>query len=249
MERNREIYLLAGLTVICLVSGYVMSAFPYLIMLALAPLFRVHELLVRDKWPFQRYFAFILLPLVIAYVFISAFSLSRPDPFLNIVFGALMSVSFYLFWFTDRYSKNRLGYFTLILFWLSMEYAAANLMQGLAEISIGSTLLQLDTIENMSTVTGVTGISAWILFANVLLYYALLRGNGLMQGNFRPLTLIYSLVLIAIPAILSWQFFAELPAEADRSATYTNLVFGRTAAWVSILIVMYSIVQRKVNKS
>jgi hypothetical protein len=265
MEKNNKYFLLAGLSLVCMVSGYVLSSFPFLIMLALAPLFKLYEeIKTRNKRIPILLLILLLFPIIISYSLFYLLTSTGPVIFFSMIYGIMMSLTFIMYWFTDTYSKNRLGFFTLFLYWLSMEYVAIKLMPEMAYFLLGTTWLSYPAWVAWNAQTGMMGISAWILTGNILLYYALFKGKGIIEGHFRPLTLVYVLMAICIPIVISYQFFSPTPIItvpeviiaysqpsemplAFKDYAITGEVFGRTSAWITVLIVLYSFVKLKIQ--
>jgi apolipoprotein N-acyltransferase len=260
---SKQSILLAIISLVCIVSSYLLSGFPFLIMLAIAPLLKIYEQFKEDEKSVGAYSFYIILPLALSFTLIS-FYRGTTTLFQGSVFGILMALSLIFFWLTDTFSKNRLGYFTIIIFWLALEYAAIKLNPELANLLLGSCLIEYPVMIRWNSETGMMGVSAWILLSNILLYYALFKGKGLLQGNFRPLSLFYALLAISIPGLISWFLIdpqhiltvkdvilaysdpSELPVTLKNYAV-TGEVFGRTAAWISVLLILYSLVKRKVS--
>lgn len=268
MEKNKRL-LLASLSVILMVLGYVLPSFPFLIMLAVAPLFKLYEEINLQNDAFNKTglhpLILILILILLSHTLIYLITSSGPGILFSMVYGIMMSLAFFLYLLTDTYSKNRLGFFTIILYWLSLEYLAIKLVPEMAHLLLGTTLLSYPEWIAWNTQTGLMGITAWILTGNILLYYALFKGKGVMEGRLRPLSLVYALLALSIPVFISLQFFSpshiitvhevilaytqpsEMPFEFKEYAI-TGEVFGRTAAWISVLIFLYSLVKLKIKK-
>lgn len=265
MAKNSEKYTLSLLSLIFLALGYLVPGFPFLIVLSLAPLFRQHLLFREEQLPFRNYFLYIAGPLSVGFLIISLLAIPEVQWFHGLFHGIVMSLSFFIFWLTDRHARNRLGFFTMLIYWLAMEYVTLKIFPGAAWFLLGSTFTEYPGLIAWNAETGIMGVSALIILANILLYYVFFRAPGILEGTFRPLSLAYSLILLAVPAIISWQFYdaQQVITPADAMIAYsdsgrlpehftaygaTGEVFGRTAAWVSVLLILYSLVKRKVNK-
>ncbi len=264
-NNNKELYILPFIGMVFLIAGYSFNSFPFLIFSAIAPFFRLHDIFQDIKRPFRFYLIYILFPLTVSYTLIAQFFQPEVMYYQGAFYGLLMSLAFFIFWLTDKYARNRLGYFTLLLYWLAMEYVAIKIHPPFAQLLTGTTFLSFPGLVNWNVSTGIMGISAWILLANVLFYLTFFKGKGILHGNFRPITFSYALILLAIPAAISWWFYdtgdiittseailayttpEKIPAKFS-SYAITGEVFGRTSAWVSVLLILYSLVKRKVDK-
>jgi hypothetical protein len=109
---------------------------------------------------------------------------------------------------------RRLGVVPLILFWLAAEY--------LTGYYIGS-LLHSSTWTRWSVYTGFGGISLWILTSSFLLYLAL----------FRKWQYTIPLVIVIVGPIL-YSYTLQSSAGTEVHDEW----IGRTAAWISVLVLI-----------
>lgn len=119
---------------------------------------------------------------------------------------------------------RRFGALPLILFWLAVEYVAG--------FYIGS-ILGSSEWTRWSIYTGLGGISFWILISCYLLYLALFRKWQ------------YTIVLVIVivgPILYSYTL------QPDPATGPQNEWVGRTAAWISVLILLSSIVKEYTRK-
>ena len=183
------------------------------------------------------------------------------DILLVIFYGFTLTLAISLFFITNKFSKNRLGLFTIIFFWLGYDYLVLELYPQCSIFFLANIFNELPLVR-WSHYTGFMGITAWILIANLLLYYVFFKGNAIFKGKIRWLSLVYALIIIFIPAMvgayflrdtlaITWHEMIDLYArnivQSDPVYTERGEWVGRTAAWVSILILTYSFVKQKVK--
>jgi len=255
MEKNKSIFTLAFLAIILLAVGQLY--FPFILLIALAPILGLSKV---DHSLKIKHFDLLILGVLVLSQLIIAF-LKSESVLAGLIYGAFIWLTFVLFSFTDKYAKNKLGVFTIIVYWLGAEYLSLLVFPSAAHFILGSGFDNTSSID-WSGYTGLSGISTWILFANALFYYTLFYGeNNVFTGSFRPLSLSYSVVGAALPMIIV-SFFdyesSKVTADAvenfykgsEVSISPYNVdgeVFARSIGWVSVLIAIYATVKRKVS--
>ena len=86
-----------------------------------------------------------------------------------IINSLLMSLSFVLFHKVKIILGNKRGYFTLIFFWVSMEYLHLHWQLAWPWITLGNIFATVPEIVQWYEYTGVLGGSLWVLTINILL--------------------------------------------------------------------------------
>ena len=71
------------------------------------------------------------------------------------------------------------------------------------ELSLATNFDQFSYLIGWSADTGLLGVSLWVLVGNVLFYYVFIRDNAIFQGKIRWLSLVYSIVLLILPVLIS----------------------------------------------
>ncbi len=268
MEKTSKNYPLAlgGLSIVLMgVSVWV----PWTIFIALAPIMGIMDYFFHKQGgrAYRNFAGFILLFMILAFTARSVVDFGMDDPTYwvqGLGFGAMMSLAFYIFWYTQKTSKNRIGYFTLILFWLALEYLEIKINLFDRTLVLARTLEPLGAIMSWNHKTGYLGGSLWILMVNVLVYYALLRDKAILVGTYRWALYILIILAIGIPLIIGliseaqpigFQMMADLYQDGSPSdgnfpegfdfyfEHYEYL--GRTGGWVSLLIIIFAFVKGK----
>lgn len=124
----------------------------------------------------------------------------------------------------ERAFLERFGAFQLILFWLAIEY--------ITSMRLGWILSRTDWIR-WAQFTGYSGVSLWILIIMLLLYYILFR-KGLKW-------LYAALLVIVILAPILYSY--SLPP-----ANVSDEWVARTAAWISVLVLISAVVKELIRK-
>jgi hypothetical protein len=180
---------------------------------------------------------------------------------LSINFGIFLSFAFFAFWLTDTYARNRLGLFTVLLFYAGFEYISLLFVPEYAHMLMGASLENYPDLQRWNPGTGLTGVSIWILAFNIGLYYVFFHNNAIFRGIIRWRSLIAVLILTVLPAMISiWFYSDQIPLTAgqvqqqftgvlnSRNFAEAGEIAGRTCAWISVFIILYALVKRKVGK-
>ncbi|MTI19903.1 hypothetical protein E1176_02610 [Fulvivirga sp. RKSG066] len=252
MERNNLILLVSS--VLLFVIGQ--TLFPLAIFLSLAPLFALLQ--IEHPLKFKHADVLVLIALVVSFGIWAL--LSQLNLWLALSFSVLVWLSTVIYTFTNRYSKNKIGLLTLVIYWLALEYVAISLNPEFAHVLLGNAL-EVTPFIPWSASSGLTGVSCWILIGNILLYLSLFKDGGILEGRFRWLTLSYCIIGIALPIIISYFITFDVPPITSElvQKSYsgylievghydrTGEVFGRTSAWVAVLIILYAFVKKEVK--
>ncbi|MCA6078190.1 hypothetical protein [Fulvivirga sedimenti] len=254
--------LLAGISFIAWVIAFLLPQFPWTITLAVAPIFALYAFHKEKNLPFTSFGISVAGTLVLSYVVIASFIKNgSPGIPLSINYGIIMSFAFFAYWLTDTHAKNRLGLVTIVIFYAGIEYISMIFVPEYAHFLLGSSLSEFPAIQRWNTQSGITGVSAWILLANIGTYFVLFRNMAIFNGIFRWRSLLLSAVLISIPGIISyWILDPTIGAlnAGEVADGFRNIITsgkfdsageitGRTCAWVTVLIVIYGLVKRKVT--
>ena len=87
-----------------------------------------------------------------------------------LVNATLMATAFYLFHKIKITSKNRLGYFSFIMLWISMEYMHLNWGLSWPWLTLGNGFANVPDIVQWYEFTGFLGGSFWVLLMNILIF-------------------------------------------------------------------------------
>ena len=114
------------------------------------------------------FFAFFIFNVITTYWVYHATPLGAIAAFF--VNAVLMATAFYFFHKVKTASKNRLGYFSFIVLWISMEYLNLNWELSWPWLILGNGFSNIPDIVQWYEFTGFLGGSFWVLLMNVLIF-------------------------------------------------------------------------------
>ncbi|MEM8569112.1 MAG: hypothetical protein AAGF85_21835 [Bacteroidota bacterium] len=251
MESNFRVTLLLGASVglILLSRIYV----PVISLIAFCPLIWLLEGSSKQRIPVAYWFLGSSVILTISALFY------LDEKFLAPIYGVGLTMALSVYLLTSKFSKNRLGIFTILLFWLGFDYLVLKVLPTASSAFLSSFF---DGAQAMgwSRTTGNLGITAWIVISNILCYYVFLWQDAIFKKTIRWMSLIYAIIFISIPILISSYFVTYLAPVTllEMKSVYMNSHIiadirysengewlGRTCAWVSILVVVYALIKRK----
>jgi hypothetical protein len=233
-----------------LCGGWLMKSFPILIFGALAPLFAIADNTRNDRrfWNFSE---LILVALLIGLMAARVLDVRLLVPAIGQ--AILLTLAFLAYSISNRRLGNWIGKFTIISFWLTVEYFFLRLPYRDRAIYLGDALILRADWLKWTQYTGYLGTSLWILIANFFLYQALFK-----EGKINWFFLIMTLLMITGPIGFSYWLHGKSVSRTDMIALYSHRtlleenyirigeVIPGIAAGISVLIVITAGV---VNKS
>jgi len=246
---------LFGLAAILLSAGWLMKPFPVLIFVGFAPLFAISDQAKDHSSPWNR-FEVILLALAISFFTAQLYEVTLLVFVLaQAIVGTLTFVSYS---FAYQSLGSRLGKFTIIFYWLAAEYLFLKLPWSAQTIFLADAVQLQPRWLTWTSHTGYLGASLWILCANLIFYRAFFY-----KKTFNLYFFITGIAMIAIPVLISYQLETTGINREQMILAYTHTqplneindsyarqgeLIARTAAWVSVLIILLSIVKNKTRK-
>lgn len=249
-----NVWILFAIATLLLAAGWLMKPFPVLIFAAIAPLFAISDQAREHQSPWNR-FELILLALSIGLLAAHAFNFSTIIPVL--LQAIVFTLVFVGYAFAYKSLGTRLGKFTIIFFWLGLEFLLVNLPWHTKIVYLADSILLKPDWYTWTTHTGYLGVSLWILVANLLFYLGLFRSSG-----FNIYYFVGAILLVAAPILYSilnensmityshmMQLYGAGPKGSlpEKYSQQGELV-ARTAAWVSVLIILLSFVKNYTRK-
>lgn len=154
------------------------------------------------------FFIYIFIALLIWNAVFATVNLSLPwqEVWLQILLSTLFqTLVFILFRITRDAINEAYGYFSWVLYWLSLEYVL--LVTGFPEVGLilGNAFAKSTYLVQWYEVTGVLGGSMWILSINVFLYLAIRSKFSVNRKVFG----IYVCMILAIAYVVSLYFKNE----------------------------------------
>lgn len=131
----------------------------------------------------------------------------------------------------DKSFLKRLGKLPLILFWLMIEYLALSVN---GDLSLSNAFAEKNEWVRWTKYTGFSGASLWVLLANLFLYFGLFRKW--------PYTVVFVIVIVG-PIFYSYTLPSETVTETENGEWV-----ARTAAWISVLVLLSAVVKELIRK-
>jgi len=205
--------------------------FTFLIFIGLVGLLNVESLISKNySRPGKAVFAYAYLTFFI-FNLITTWWIYFASPWgavAAIVFNALfMTVVFWLFHITKQKVGPKQGYFALVFYWLAFEYLHLNWDLSWPWLTLGNVFANNPEHVQWFEYTGVLGGSLWILFANLVFYFA---GNYFIKKhNFNAI--VY--VLLFLVVVLTPYFWSK--------SVYKNFKSPETVETVNVVLVQPNI--------
>lgn len=214
--KKRTRILLSVLTGVLMAPAYYQWGTGFIMFIALIPLLLVEEDIYqnKDKYRFRKIIiypiiSFMLFTLLtvwwVRYAAVIALVAAL------IVNTSFMTVPFLLFHYVKRHVGPRLGYFSLIVFWLTFEFIFLNVQVTFPWTILGNAFAKDIIFIQWYELTGTLGGSLWILVMNVLLLklFQGLRKKFTFVSNRIRLSWVLGFLLIPVIASIIRYFTYE----------------------------------------
>ena len=146
------------------------GVFP-LVFIAFIPLFILEKKSEKGKQVFwYSFLAFFLFNAITTYWVYHATLFGAIAAFF--VNATLMATAFWVFHKIKKATSNRLGYFSFIVLWISMEYLHLNWDLSWPWLTLGNAFANSPSVVQWYEFTGFLGGSLWIILINLLLFRA-----------------------------------------------------------------------------
>ncbi len=256
-KKNSDLFhhawILFALAAVLLSAGWLMKPFPILIFVGFAPLFAITDQAKNHISPWNR-FELILLALALSF-FAAVFYNSS-----SLVFVFAQAITFTLafvgYSFAYQSLGSRLGKFTIIFFWLALEYIFLKLPWTDQTIFLADVLKLQPNWLNWTYHFGYLGASLWILCVNLIFYKSFFY-----KKTFNGYLFFLAILMIATPIVISYQIETDGISREQMIALYSQKTIestdlyskrgelvARTTAWISVLIILLSIVKNQTRK-
>jgi apolipoprotein N-acyltransferase len=238
---------------VLLTGGWLMKSFPVFLFAGFAPLIAITDHVKKEDL-FWDSFEWILIALTLSFFAAHFFDFSF---FVNALIQAIVfTVGFVCFSYARQNLGDRLGKLPIIFFWLALEYVFLKIHWPSDSLFLADAFALKTSWLQWTIHTGYLGASFWILLCNLILYYSVFKNRKI---NWLALTIFF--VCLTGPIILSFVKGGALITREDMFALYYQenpqvpLVYmargefiPRTAAWISVLILLFAVVKNKTKK-
>lgn len=244
---------LFGAGTVLLSLAWLMPSFPLLAFCGIAPFIAIAANNRKEKSMWTS-LELVLLGLAIAIFSATLFNdISLAFTFAQAI---VFTMAFLGYTFVRKSLGPNVSIITIGLFWLALEYLLLKLSPR-APVYLSDLLLLKKEWVRWNVKTGYLGTSLWILVSNTFLYLAVLTTN---RTNWIFVTLF--VVSVAGPIIYSHALDFEPIAREQMVLLYsssdsqtipsypvTGELIPRTSAWVSVLILLFTLVKRKTKRN
>lgn len=235
-------------------AGWLMKSFPALIFIGIAPLFAISDA-AKDKETPWDHLELILMALAISLFCASIFDTTQLIPVL--AEAIVLTLTFAGYAFSYQSLGSRLGKFTIIFFWLGLEYLMLKLPCRNDYYFLADSLELQASWWKWNADIGYLSISIWVLVVNLIFYLAFLKSSsinwyfGVLAVLLVAGPIIYSIFYLDAPGLNREQMIVLYGGGTEVvSGNYKNRgeLIARTAAWVSILIILLAVVKNQIKK-
>ncbi len=239
-------------TVACLlvVLSFLVPSFPVAIFLAAAPLYAVLDY----PWTTKTILLFLLISLIGAIV-VGLLGSNRTTSSIFVYLFFLMT-ALSGFAGLQLLSGNRLNKFSFIILFIGGEYFLLLLMVQQNPVFLADVFQYKIEWTRWNIYTGYLGATLWIMVANLLFYQSILKTPKLSI-----IPLIAGVLIVLIPMIYSYNLpdngmtkdevillHSGHELEHGKDNTNHSEIISRSSAWVSVLIIIFTLVNIKRKK-
>lgn len=240
------------ITLVLTAGGWLMASFPWMILLAYAPLFALTNRAQNTDSVWEK-LEWIWLGLTGA--FLAARHFQTEFIVGAMLQAAVFTLPFVTFVWVRATLGPRVGKFLIILFWLAGEYLLLKLIPQRVVFLADSLSIQTAAVQ-WTIHTGYLGLSAWILISALIADQALLSlapQRAIWIAAWVIVVagpIIYGLALsepgIARNTMIDW--YANGPQPTNSVYLARGEWVARTAAWLTALILLFTFVRSKTGK-
>jgi len=249
-----SVWILFAAATLLLSAGWLMKSFPVLIFIGIAPLFAISDI-AKDKETPWNHLELILLSLAVS-LFCASF-LDTSQLIVVLAQAIVLTLAFAGYAFSYQSLGSRLGKFTIIFFWLGLEYLMLKIHWRSDVYFLADSLELQSSWWKWNAEIGYLGISIWVLVVNLIFYLAFLKSSAI---NWYLVVL--AVLLVAGPVVYSIVYLNEPGLNREQmTALYSDgteaisknykdrgELIARTAAWVSVLVILLAFVKNKIKK-
>lgn len=234
-------------------AGWLMKSFPLLIFTGLAPFFAIVDQGKEDD-RFWNLSELILAALTISFFAAHVFQVE----FLVAAISQSIALTLAFVGYSFAYQSlgSRLGKFTIVIFWLGIEYVLLKTSFRNQIIFLSDALQLQPNWQRWNIYTGYLGSTLWILLSNLFIYLGLLKAEKInwiwvgvaafcMAGP-----IVFSLLSEELPIthLNMLNLYDGNVTSLSKEYMERGELIPRTAAWVSGLIILLSLVKNKTKK-
>jgi|SRR6185295_10060654 len=251
-ENNYPPFLLFLAGSLLLSGGWMMASFPVFLLIGLAPLFALTDRATSTSSVWEK-MEWVLLTLAVSFLASRSFDFSFTVS--SLAFAILFTFSFAGYVWVRQTLGARAGKISIVFFWLALEYLLLKLLPD-SSVFLADGLRLVPSWTRWNVHTGYLGTSLWLLISNFAVYQAFLSAEA-----FRWHWILAVIICIGGPVIYSYSLdfstitrndLLNLYSENSMTGNVMYLARGefvvRTAAWISTLILLFTLVKSQTTK-
>ncbi len=253
MEKNKLLkpWVLFTISGMLLSAGWWLNVFPVFILCGIAPLFAIVDQVQEDE-AYWTNIEFILLALFVGYF--ASFRFDSGHIVSAIIHAIIFTLAFLGYNYAHQQLGARLGKFTILFFWLAIEYSLVKSPWRDQIHFLTDSFKYRQSWVNWNFNAGYLAVSLWILLCNLFMYMAVFRSGIFISWLIAAFALctvpiIYSQFFIQSAGINKVQMISLYTSAKVSSGHYARVgeLTARTAAWVSLLILLLAFVRNKIK--
>lgn len=232
--------------------AWLMPSFPLLSFFTLAPFMAIAANNRKEKsiWTSLE---LILVGITVALIIASLFN--ETGIAYTITQAILFTMAFLGYTFVRKSLGPGVSIITITLFWLTLEYIFIKWIP-IPSIYLADLLLLKKEWWRWNSQMGYLSASLWILISNTLLYLAVLT-----EKKINWLFVMFFIISVSGPILYSYtlqtdpiskdqmiQLYAGSTSNLPEHYTITGELIPRTSAWISLLILLSTMVKRKTTR-
>jgi len=224
--------------------------FPLFIFVAFAPLFALLDF----SWARKTLYTVALVSFVGLLSELLLLGADLNTPVLLYIF--LITGLFAFYAIVQQFTSNKLTKFALLILITAMEYLLLKVMIQSDPVFLADILNQRSEWTRWNNSTGYLGVSFWIMGANLIFYQALFKTNKV-----NVLLFVLGVLCVVLPILYSLNLdynavtkedvinlYKGNPLKVYNTYTRQGELISRSGAWVSILIIIFTLVRVKTKK-
>lgn len=232
--------------------AWLMPSFPLLSFVGLAPFIAIAANNRKEK---SIWTSLELILVGITAAFIAASLFNDTNIAYTIVQAMVFTMAFLGYTFVRKSLGPGVSIITITLFWLAIEYVLIKWVSVPSVFLADSLVLKRDWFRWNSQI-GYLSASLWILVCNTFLYLAVLtekKVNWIFVILFilavvGPIVYSYTLQIDSIDKDQMMLLYSSSDQTLPQSYVSRGELVPRTSAWVSLLILLYTFVKRKIAR-
>ena len=227
--KKHHLILISILSGVILTLAWPVKGFPGLLFIGLVPLLFIEDYISNHRDKFLRFsLLFYSYPAFFTWNLLTTwwiYNSTLGGAIMAVVLNSLfLAIVFQVFsWAKSKLSSKFAGYLALVSFWIAFEYLHLNWILTWPWLILGNGFASYYNWVQWYEYTGVMGGTLWVLVSNILIFEGIRNAkreperSGARQSQTRNalILLISTILLIAVPIIISFSIYRNYSEKAD----------------------------------